>query len=257
MSMQNAGQGFGVAQAERLVARFNGFGRVPGDNPLSGFALRMRRGTSWLARAERELFGQPLPDPDAAFVFYWIAFNAAYADDRTDGTERGERARFEAYFNLLLSCDKSDKIFGALRNKLPKEVFRSFIDNRYLYWRFWMHQGNDRTHRNWRYEFERENRAAELAIDRAMPRGNATSSDAIREIQRAKKQALQTLFERMYVLRNQMVHGGATYQGSVNGAQVRDGARIMALLLPVFLDLMMDNPKADWGGGAVSAGGLR
>ena len=110
-----------------------------------------------------------------------------------------------------------------------------------------MHQGDDRTHRNWRYEFERENRAAELAIDRAMPRGSAPTSDAIREIQRAKKQALQTLFERMYVLRNQMVHGGATYQGSVNGAQVRDGARIMALLLPVFLDLMMDNPKADWG----------
>lgn len=247
MASQNAGQGFGVAQAERLVARFNGFGRVPGDNPLSGFVVRMRRGTSWLARAERELFDQPLPDPGAAFVFYWIAFNAAYADNRADGTERGERARFEAYFDLLLSCDKSDRIFGALRDKLPKEVFLSFINNRYLYWRFWMHHDNDRAQRNWRAEFERENQAAEFALGRVTPRGSENSPDVIRESQRAKQRVLQTLFERMYVFRNQMVHGGATYQSSVTGAQVRDGARIMALLVPVFLDLMMDNPRMDWG----------
>ena len=38
------------------------------------FNLRMRRATSWLARAEQER-----DDPDAAFIFYWIAFNAAYA----------------------------------------------------------------------------------------------------------------------------------------------------------------------------------
>ena len=244
MSMQNSGQGFGVAQAERLVARFNGFESRYDDSPYARFMLRMRRGTSWLARAEEELFGRETPDPDAAFVFYWITFNAAYADNRTDGTEQGERDRFKAYFNLLLACDKSDAICGALRDQLPRDVFLSFINNQYLYWRFWEHHSGYRTHRNWQADLARESRDAERALDRVMPRrGNAVSLDSVKE----RKDLLQTLFERMYVFRNQMVHGGATYQSKVTGAQVRDGARIMALLAPLFLDLMMDNPKVDWG----------
>ncbi len=41
----------------------------------SGLGLRPRRCTSWLERAEQEM-GRC--DYDAAFIFYWIAFNAAY-----------------------------------------------------------------------------------------------------------------------------------------------------------------------------------
>ena len=247
MASQNAGQGFGVAQAERLVARFNGFESRYDDSPYARFMLRMRRGTSWLARAEEDLFGRETPDPDAAFVFYWIAFNAAYADNRADGTERGERARFNDYFGQLLFHDKDDAICGALRDGFSKETFLSFINNQYLYWRFWEHHGGNARHSDWQAQFERENRRAEGALDRVMPRGNAMSLGAIQERQRAGQQALGTLFDRMYVFRNQMVHGGATYQSKVTGAQVRDGARIMALLVPMFLDLMMDNPKVDWG----------
>ena len=51
------------------------------------------------------------------------------------------------------------------------------------------------------------------------------------------------VFDRLYVLRNQLVHGGATWNSSVNRAQVRDGAAILGFLLPVFVDLMMDNPR--------------
>ena len=245
MGSQDAGGGeYGVAQAERLVARFNGFESAYDDSRHAGFMLRMRRSTSWLARAEEELFGRETPDPDAAFVFYWIAFNAAYADNRADGTEGGECARFNEYFGQLLSYDKSNRICGALRDEFSKETFLSFINNQYLYWRFWEHHGGDRKHRDWQTRFERENRAAERALDRVMPRRrNAVSLGAVQE----RQELLQTLFDRMYVFRNQMVHGGATYQSRVTGAQVRDGARIMALLVPLFIGLMMDNPEADWG----------
>lgn len=58
---------------------------------------------------------------------------------------------------------------------------------------------------------------------------------------------LAILFDRLYVLRNQLMHGGATWNGSVNRAQVRDGARIMAFLVPLFLKLMLDNPAEPWG----------
>ena len=58
---------------------------------------------------------------------------------------------------------------------------------------------------------------------------------------------LRLVFDRLYVLRNQIVHGGATWNSQVNRDQVRDGAAILAFLMPVFVDVMMDHPHEDWG----------
>lgn len=74
--------------------------------------------------------------------------------------------------------------------------------------------------------------------------------------QRAAKQALgsgdtvtfmEVLFDRLYTLRNQLIHGGATWQSSMNRDQVRDGARILADLVPAMIHLVMENPHEDWG----------
>jgi hypothetical protein len=46
----------------------------------------------------------------------------------------------------------------------------------------------------------------------------------------------------LYFLRNQLVHGGSAWNSEESRAQVRDGAAILAFLMPVFVDLMMDNP---------------
>jgi hypothetical protein len=65
--------------------------------------------------------------------------------------------------------------------------------------------------------------------------------------ERQTARILSTLFDRLYVLRNQLVHGGATWSSSVNRDQVRDGAAVLGSLLPVMIDIMMDNPDRDWG----------
>src|SRR3546814_2427583 len=57
---------------------------------------------------------------------------------------------------------------------------------------------------------------------------------------------LSILFDRLYVLRNQLVHGGSTWNSDVNRAQVRDGAALLGCLLPIFIDLMMDNAGHEW-----------
>ena len=49
------------------------------------------------------------------------------------------------------------------------------------------------------------------------------------------------------MLRNQLVHGGATWNGQVNRDQMRDGAAILAFLVPVFVDIMLDHAHEDWG----------
>jgi hypothetical protein len=58
---------------------------------------------------------------------------------------------------------------------------------------------------------------------------------------------LGILFKRLYVLRNQIIHGGSTWKGKINRDQVNDGARLMQHIVPLFIDIMMKNPSEDWG----------
>src|SRR4051812_34120939 len=64
---------------------------------LENFGLRVHRSISWIGRAEAEA-----NDPAAAFLFLWIAFNAAYADERD---VRGEREAFAWFFGMLSDLD--------------------------------------------------------------------------------------------------------------------------------------------------------
>lgn len=55
------------------------------------------------------------------------------------------------------------------------------------------------------------------------------------------------LFERLYVLRNQLVYGGAAWNSKANHDQVKDGQAIMATLVSHFISIMIANREADWG----------
>jgi len=52
---------------------------------------------------------------------------------------------------------------------------------------------------------------------------------------------------RIYTLRNQLIHGGATWNSSVNRYQLRDCVALMEKLVPAILMIMMDNPETLWG----------
>ena len=55
------------------------------------------------------------------------------------------------------------------------------------------------------------------------------------------------LFDWLYVLRNQLVHGGATWKSKVNRDQVRDGSRILQDIVPAIIHIIMENPSESWG----------
>ena len=65
--------------------------------------------------------------------------------------------------------------------------------------------------------------------------------------ERDTARVLRLVFDRLHVLRNRIVHRGVTWNSRVNRDQVRDGAAILAFLMPIFVDVMMDNPRKDWG----------
>ncbi len=67
-------------------------------------SLRVHRALSWLNRAEQET-----KDQDAKFIFLWVAFNAAYANEVLDRRNSSERKLFQGFLGRLIDSD-SDKL---------------------------------------------------------------------------------------------------------------------------------------------------
>ena len=225
--MTNAPEGApntGRPTLESLDARRGAAGASLPD----GLGLRLRRSLSWLGRAEREMADA---DHDAAFIFYWIAFNSAYQRKYSpnDPLNPTERELFSDYFRKVVKLDTESAISDAVWQKFSESI-EGFLENHYVFQPFWNHLNRGGRAANWRDDFERDKMKARMAIA-----GRVTVD------------VLAILFDRLYVLRNQLMHGGATWSGSVNRAQVGDGARILAFLVPLFLKLMLDNPGEPWG----------
>ena len=104
------------------------------------------------------------------------------------------------------------------------------MDDRYVLNPFWQHHNGIDGFEDWEERF----RASSRAFTRAFQAGDT-------------ERVMSFVFDRLYVLRNQIVHGGSTWNSSVNRHQVRDGAAILGFLMPVCLDIMMENPHEDWG----------
>lgn len=58
---------------------------------------------------------------------------------------------------------------------------------------------------------------------------------------------LAIVLDRLFVLRNQILHGGATYQSQLNRKQVNDGVQLLIALLPIVIEIMLSTPDEDWG----------
>ncbi len=194
------------------------------DGYPQNLSLRVHRAISWIGRAE--MAGD---DPDIAFACYWIAFNAAYAEDTEDSVETRERDLIGRYFAKILKLDVDRAVYEAIWDRFSGPV-RLILKNRYVYQPFWKHVNGVEGYGDWEAWFDRE----QDHIGRALARQET-------------RLVLNMLFDRLYVLRNQIMHGGSTWNSSVNRSQVRDGAAIMAFLVPIFVKVMMDHPEEPWG----------
>lgn len=196
--------------------------RATRDGYPEGLALRVHRSLSWLMRAEQE--GE---DQDVRFILLWISFNAAYAGD-VDKAVANERVLFSEFFSSLIKLDSTHRIYDVVWARFSQEI-RLLLENQYVFSPFWKHINGEPGYEDWEKRLE----SSRFAIKKA-----------IQELDTAK--LLSILFDRLYVLRNQLIHGGATWNSSVNRSQVGDGASLIGCLLPVFIDLMMDNPEQPW-----------
>ena len=196
----------------------------------------MRRACAWIERSRREG-----TEDIERFMFLWIAFNSAYGNeaalrDFVEGEEgrESEARRFGAFLENIVEKDGP----GVLERIVWEEFsgpIRVLLSNRYVFRPFWKSVwGLDRDG-DWQRRFERSKSVATRALAR-----------------RDTFTVLAVVFDRLYTLRNQIFHGGATYPSGFGRDQIRDGSRIMASLVPAILDIMQQdidgNPDSElWG----------
>jgi hypothetical protein len=187
-------------------------------------ALRTHRALSWLNRAEQETH-----DHDARFMFLWISFNAAYANEISTQQKFSERRLLWQFMSRLVNSDK-DKLLYAMVWRRYAQSIRLLIDNRFVFQPFWDYMNGARSEAEWRALFLKSKSSAHKALGRM----DTTKVFAV-------------TLDRLYTLRNQLVHGGSTWNSSVNRSQVSDGARILGDIVPIVIHLMMENTNQLWG----------
>jgi len=185
--------------------------------------LRIHRALSWLDRAEQA------EDLDGRFIFLWIAFNAAYATDIDEQQRLSEQATFKAFLEKLCMLDDSKRIDALVWREFSGSI-RVLLDNPYVFQSFWDHQSGKIDEDTWKQRFASGRKAAQHAL----MSGNTPT-------------LLGVLFNRLYTLRNQLIHGGATWNGSVNREQLRDCTSLLGKLVPLIIELMMDSADTLWG----------
>jgi hypothetical protein len=193
------------------------------DQFPEALGLRVHRSISWLGRAEKET-----SDNDVKFILLWIGFNAAYASDIVEDFS-SERGTFRAFFEALVELDNEHRIYNVVWDRFPHEI-RLLLNNKYVFAPFWNHHNNLPGFENWADSLSQSQKV--IAISMA---------------KRDTARILSVVFDRLYVLRNQIIHGGATWNSAVNRSQVTDGAAVLGSLIPLFIDIMMDNPEREWG----------
>ena len=197
--------------------------RARRENFPNDLSVRIHRALSWLERAEKEI-----SDPDASFIFHWISFNAAYSGNISEEQGYSEKSAFYSFFEQISKHDERNEVYTIIWERFSQEV-RGILSNKYIFSSYWRHSNGD-DDSFWENSFH-------ASIQKT---NNALASQDNCTI-------LSILFSRIYVLRNQIFHGNATWNGRVNRSQVKDCQKLLAVLLPCLLNIMMDNPDKEWG----------
>ena len=190
------------------------------DDLPQNLSLRIHRALSWLNCAEQK------EDDDSKFIFLWISFNAAYAHEIENKWAFNERKILSNFIKILIDADDDNALYKLVWNEFPNSI-RLLINNQYVYQQFWDLQNEKISEGEWLKLFQKSKAAANRALGKM-----------------DTKKILSIVFERLYTLRNQLVHGGATWNSAVNRDQLRDGANFMNQIVPVIISIMLNkNPK--------------
>ena len=197
--------------------------RTERDTHPEGLALRVHRALSWLNRAEQ------CTDDDGRFIFLWISFNSAYSQQFDDEEHTPAQRAFVQFLEKIELLDK-DKVLARLIWEEYSGSIRLLLDNRFVFKAYWDYQNGVAGKEVWEDKFK----AAKIRANFALKKQDTVG-------------VISILLARMYTLRNQLVHGGATWNSKVNRDQLKDATAFLGKLVPFIIELMLDNPQSIWG----------
>lgn len=188
------------------------------------FSLRIYRALSWLKKADMT------EDDDTRFIALWIAFNAAYAKETDFGLRFAEQSVFMEFLNKIHNLDKDKQIYRLVWQTYAGSI-RLLMENQYTFQPFWAYQNGLVSEDSWKQDFDKSKKKVLLAL-------SSQDTHAV----------LVLIFQRLYTIRNQILHGGATFGSSVNRKQLADACHILSALVPAIVQVMLDNhQQVDWG----------
>ncbi len=189
---------------------------------------RLTRAKSWI-EAARSL---PPDQKHAAFVFLYVAYNALYGQRRYEGSEKDAQRDREEFLRRVWLMHAHDmrhgenilqRAFEACRDQGLALIKDIFLRNTY-----------------WRHEV----RAKELR-----KRFSRLAKRAEDEMKAGRhEEFLDLVLQRLAVLRNQIMHGCATYGPNSKGiASLENGLAVLRELVPAFRKLMSRyGQHVDW-----------
>lgn len=140
-----------------------------------------------------------------------------------------EGERFNRYLEKLVDLDTKQKLYSLVWKRYSGTI-RVLLDNIYVYQPFWDHSNGLASGDEWQSRFAAAKSAANVVL--------ASENTSL---------VLSVVFNRLYTLRNQLIHGGATWNSSVNRQQLKDSNAILGDVVPMIIGIMMDNADALWG----------
>ena len=179
--------------------------------------LRARRAISWIRYAQQDLNRK-----EVAFVFLWISFNALYGKNESDDdAQGGQRDVINLFLDTMVELDTDRRIQKTL--VLLDLDIEKLLSNWFVFGGFWKRYQD-------RKPFDYDTFSARTWRDQSTQR------------------ILKTIFERLYVLRNQVFHGSTTsvQSGTTGRRQLVEGFNIMQHLVPLFACITMTHDDHGW-----------
>lgn len=191
------------------------------DDQPEGLKVRVHRALSWLNSAEQTT------DDDMRFIALWISFNAAYGvDSEFERNSTGEQ--YSQFIGKIITLDNEQLIYPLLWQQFTNSI-RVLLDNKYIYQPYWNNLNSTKRSDDWELSF----RNAKIAAQKMLLNKDSAG-------------VLTLVFSRLYTLRNQIIHGGASWNSRLNRAQLQDANNLLMKLIPVIIKIMIDSPQEYW-----------
>ena len=186
---------------------------------------RAARMKAWIDLAEKLTASDD--NAHVRFVFYWIAYEAAYQTYKAKGPSSHTSER-EAFHHRATWHDGS-RLQEILRQH--RESIVKLLETRQVEREFW-YQGNQpaTSDAEWDSGFRRRVKDAVNRLDNL-----------------ETEHTLNDVFKNLSIVRHQIVHGGSAGIQSRGLSQVLWGAGLLAALIPRFRASITSNLEEDWG----------